>query len=176
VTSELDVITVPALYSDRRPLPSDYTVRLQNAANQGGYPLTHVLLAWIWLQENGGEVQLPQGFIESLYTANAEIVEREFSASDLPMEAATFLYLAGQGARVADGYVQRVLASQGTDGGWGEGDNEWHTTTLGLLLLLQVEFPSDAYPPMLAPASAQGWVTPETVFATGCSEQYPNNP
>jgi hypothetical protein len=131
---------------------------LQQAANLGDYMLPHVLLAWIWIQENGCEVSLPDGFVENLYIANAALIGTDPVVNDLELEAAAFLCLAGQGALVDDAFVDRVIEVQNADGGWlfssdTPSVSDWHTTILGLLLLLHVEYPADSYPPMLAPAS-----------------------
>jgi len=67
VSFDVDRITVSALYCDQLGLPSDYPTQLFKAATSGEYMLTHALLAWIWIQENGCEVQLPGGFVEDLY-------------------------------------------------------------------------------------------------------------
>ncbi|MCJ7762893.1 hypothetical protein MUP38_05510, partial [Candidatus Bathyarchaeota archaeon] len=74
------------------------------------------------------------------------------------LEAAAFLYLAGQGALVNDAFIDRVIAVQNYDGGWllssnNSGSSDWHPAILGLFLLLQREYPADSYPPMLAPES-----------------------
>ena len=70
--------------------------------------------------------------------------------NDLKLEAAAFLCLAGQGARVSPEFVRHVVAIQNPDGGWGRLDNpdpanpdesSWHSSTLALLLLLHVSFP-----------------------------------
>ena len=154
-----DLILAYALYCDRLGLPSDYPEMLDRAVSQGGYYLTHVLLAWIWIQENGCELALPDGFIDDLYRANAAIIENDpMVVDDLKLEAAAFLYLAGQGALVDDSFVERVIASQNDDGGWEISsdrlsDSDWHSTVLGLLLLLNVEFPADSYLPVLDSAS-----------------------
>jgi len=158
VSTDSDRLTVPALYCDRLGLPADYPAMLDRAASQGEYQLTHVLLAWIWIQDNGCEVPLPDGFIEAIYSANAALIGDDPVVDDLELEAAAFLYLAGQGALVDDSFVERVIAVQNDDGGWGvssdgQGDSHWHPTILALLLLLHVRFPADSYPPMLAPAS-----------------------
>jgi hypothetical protein len=160
VSEDIDRITVPALYCDRLGLPDNYPEMLDEAARTGGYLLTHVLLAWIWIQDNGCEVPLPDGFIETMYRANAALIGDDPVVNDLELEAAAFLYLAGQGALVDDAFVERVIAVQNYDGGWlyssdTLGDSYWHTTVLGLLLLLHVEYPADSYPPMLAPASSE---------------------
>jgi len=161
---ELQAVSLPsdrviayALYCDRPELglPSGYSEMLDTEASQGEYHLTHVLLAWIWIQENGCELALPDGFIDEVYRANAAIIKNNPRVvDDLKLEAAAFLYLAGQGALVDDSFVERVIARQNDDGGWGvssdgQGDSYWHSTILGLLVLLHVEFPADSYPPVL---------------------------
>lgn len=153
-----DIIIVHALYCDQLGLPVDYPRMLEREAMQGGYRLTHVLLAWIWVQEKGCELALPDGFIEEVYSANAAIINSDpRTVDDLKLEAAAFLYLAGQGDLVDDSFVERVILSQDEEGSWGhtncDDQNEeywdWHSTILGLLLLLHVESPADSYPPML---------------------------
>jgi hypothetical protein len=158
VSSEVDLITIPALYCDQLALPNDYPEMLERAVGLGDYQLTHVILALIWIQENGCELVLPDGFIRNVYFANAALIKDDPVVDDLKLEAAAFLYLAGQGALVDDSFIESVVASQNDDGGWGlssdfQEDSEWHPTVLGLLLLLHKEFPSDSYPPMLDPAS-----------------------
>jgi hypothetical protein len=156
-----DIIIVHALYCDQLGLPIDYPKMLEREANQGGYHLTHVLLAWIWIQENGCELALPDGFMDGIYSANAAIINSEpMTVDDLKLEAAAFLYLAGQGRLVDDSFVERVIVSQNDDGSWGHSSNDqeaeyfhWHSTILGLLLLLHVKFPADSYPPVLDSAS-----------------------
>lgn len=161
VSLSSDIIIVHALYCDRLGLPVDYPRMLDREAREGGYHLTHVLLAWIWVQENGCELALPDGFIDELYRANAAIINNDpTTVDDLKLEAAAFLYLAGQGDLVDDSFVERVIASQNGDGSWGHSSNDqeaeylhWHSTILGLMLLLHVEFPADSYPPVLDSAS-----------------------
>jgi hypothetical protein len=135
--------------------------QLNNAANSGGYLLTHALLATIWLQENN--YQLPTDFTEPLYTANAALIGDDTVVTDLEIEAAAFLYMTGHGAMVDTAFVQRVVAAQNLDGGWsyssGTPDGSyWHASVLGLILLLHVEFPAPSYPPLLAPATGCGGV------------------
>ncbi len=154
VTNEVDVITLPALYCDRMDFPANYSTLLEEGVSNGGYQLTHVLLAWIWIQENGGTVELPEGFVEDMYQANAALINTDSTVTDIEMEAAAFLCLAGQGELVDDSFFDCVIASQAEDGSWGEADKSWHTTVLGLLYLLHIEFHSDSYPPVLAPNSA----------------------
>ena len=146
-----DVLTAPALYCDRIPLPTNYPLILEGAMNSGRYMLTHSLLAWIWIQENGCELALPEGFVEEMFQANSNLINLDSLADDIELEAAVFLYLAGQGEFVDDTFIQCVINNQDDDGSW-EGEPErWHSTVLGLTLLLHVEYPADTYQPMLAP-------------------------
>jgi hypothetical protein len=159
VWKDYDQVTVPALYCDRFGLPENYPEFLELAVTLGGYWVSHVLLAWIWIQENGCEFPLPEGFIEDLYLANAALIDDDPVVTDLEFEAAAFLYLAGQGTLVDDAFVERVIAVQNDNGGWSYSSDmpgsvpNWHVSILGLMILLHVEYPADSYPPMLAPAS-----------------------
>jgi hypothetical protein len=168
VTDQLDRITVPALYSDRMALPDDYLSQLtdamdsgaiyaQNRINSGCYLLTHVLLATIWMQNNHCSLQLPEDFTSALYQDNAALIGDGSHVDDIELEAAAFLYQAGQGNMVSDAFVQNVIAAQFTDGGWAisqdtPGNTNWHPSVLALMILLHVEYPAASYPPMLAPA------------------------
>lgn len=154
----LDSIVVPALYCDRFGISDDYTDLLENNVSFGEYELTHVLLAVIWMQENGCEVPLSDSSIKNLYRANAALINNDSVVEDLELEAAAFLYLAGQEGLVKDFFIERVITAQNDDGGWSiSGDSQdnsgWHPTVLGLLLLLHVEFPLNSYPPILSPLS-----------------------
>jgi hypothetical protein len=168
VTDQLDRITVPALYSDRMALPDDYPSQLtdamdsgaiyaQNRINSGCYLLTHVLLATIWMQNNHCSLQLPEDFKSTLYQNNAALIGDGSHVDDIELEAAAFLYQAGQGNMVSDAFVQNIIAAQFTDGGWAisqdtPGNTNWHPSILALMILLHVEYPAASYPPMLAPA------------------------
>lgn len=144
VTTPSDRILVSALYCDRVGLPGSFPEVLQNAAKAGGYNLPHVLLTLVRIQENGCALPLPDGFSEAVYRANAALVDADpTTVTDLRLEAAAFLHLAGRGALVQDGFVESVVASQNVDGGWGRpkersSGSDWHSAVLGLLLLLQV--------------------------------------
>jgi hypothetical protein len=158
VTEDIDQVTVPALYCDRLGLPSDYHTLLEGAMNVGSYMIPHVLLAVIWMQENGCEVPMPDGFVENLYHANAALIKDDSVVDDLKLEAAAFLYIAGQGSLVGNAFIDRVLAVQNDDGGWFASsdtpdESYWHATILALMLLLHVEHQAGSYPPMLATAS-----------------------
>jgi hypothetical protein len=153
VRIQTDRILISALYCDRLGLPPSFDEVLIKAVRSGGYPLTHALLAWIWIQDNRCQLTLPDGFVEEMYGAVAAILEdRPTMVNDLKLEAAAFLCLARQGARVDPRFVQRVVAIQNADGGWGRPDkvdparpdeSSWHSSVLALMLLLHVEFPGE---------------------------------
>jgi hypothetical protein len=158
VTYDVDKITIPALYSDRRSLPSDYPAMLNEYANEGEYLTTHALLAVIWLKENNCTLALPDNFTTSLYHGTSALINNDSIVSDLEIEAAALLYEAGQGSLVDSSFIQHVIAAQNVDGGWSTFSDTsivsyWHTSVLALMLLLPVAFPHDSYPPMLAPPS-----------------------
>ena len=158
VSEDTDLYTVPALYCDRTPLAFDYSSVLFNEAIKGHYYLTHVLLACIWIEENGCEVPLSEDTINDIYVYTSKLIYNDSVVTDLELEAAAFLYLAGQGSLVSDTFVEDVIKVQNSDGGWlyssdQPGTSYWHASILGLMLLLHVQNPADSYPPMLAPAS-----------------------
>ena len=152
---QLDSITAPALYCDVDGIPTNYNQTLLNDISDGGYYVTHVLLACIWIKENGCNV-LGSAQVESVYQSTASLIDNDPVVTDLELEAAAFLYVAGQGSRVNQNFVDEVLATQNSDGGWSETSGSgivsyYHATVLGLLLLLHIEYPASSYPPMLAP-------------------------
>ena len=152
----VDKLTVPALYSDRRPLPANYSAMLQAGLNGGDYLTTHTLLATSWLKDNNYSVALPANFMNSLYLKTASLINNDTDLTDLEIEAAALLYQVGQGQLVNNSFIQLVIANQKPDGGWpatsiiNPNDSYWHTTSLALMLLLNVDHPSSTYRPWLA--------------------------
>jgi hypothetical protein len=157
VQDPLNQITIPALYSDRLPLPENYSDMLNEYLNDSGYMMTHALLATIWLQENNCTVpNLPDNFTQCLYSSTAALITNDTTVTDLEVEAAAMLYEAGQGTLVNGNFVQNLINAQNVDGGWSLTSNatessNWHTTVLALMVLLYVENPAPSYPPMIAP-------------------------
>jgi len=157
VVNEIESLTVPALYANQRNPPADYPFVLMNAKNSGGYMMTHALLATIWLQENNCNILLPENFVETLYYDAAALTDRELPVTDLALEAAAFLYEAGQGNLVNPDFAENVIATQNPDGGWARlsgtpNGSDWHPSVLALIILLHTAYPAESYPPMLAPA------------------------
>ena len=152
---ETNIFVIPALYCDRLGLPINYPEMLEEAAKKGEYNLTHVLLAWIWMKENGCELVVSQEFVEDLYRKNAELINSDSTVYDIELEAAAFLCLAGQTELIDNSFIQNVIVNQNDDGSWDSPNIEkWHTTVLALILLMHLQYPSISYPPMLAPPSS----------------------
>ena len=157
VIQKIDTITIPALYADQRDPPSNYPSVLIDAKYSGGYMMTHALLATIWLQENNCSISFPDNFMEILYYDAAALTESGLPVTDIALEAAAFLYEAGQGNLVCPDFAENVIATQNTDGGWSISSgtpsfSNWHPTVLALITLLYVAHPATSYPPMLASA------------------------
>jgi len=142
VTHISDEIIVAALYCDQLELPPEFPGALEKARQAGGYFCTHALLAWIWTEQHGAHLDVPPGFGDALIAANAAIVDDGVATvTDLKLEAAAFLGLADQAARISSDFVDRVIRTQNPDGGWGRTAAEphrsdWHGTILALLMLL----------------------------------------
>jgi hypothetical protein len=150
VTIQTDRLLVSALYCDRLGLPESFADALSRAVSQGAYAATHALLAWVWVQENRCPLAVPDGFLDEMYGTVAAIIDDDpTTVNDIKLEAAAFLCLARQVARVNLGFVRRVVAFRNDDGGWGrpiEGagnpdESSWHSTILALMILLHVRFP-----------------------------------
>jgi hypothetical protein len=150
VISPYDQITIPALYCDLVGVPPNYLTILENSVAKGDYRVTHVLLALIWMEENNYEMELPDGFAETVYSANAALIDdSDIEVYDIELEAAAFLCLAGQEELIDDNFVRCVIDSQIEDGSWGHSTERWHTTVLGLTFLLHFDSSTKTYPPML---------------------------
>jgi hypothetical protein len=149
----IDQIVVPALYCDRFGLTDDYSSLLEENIGFGGYELTHVLLAVVWITENGCKIPLSDSVIKNLYRQNAALIDNNYVVEDLELEAAVFLCLAGQGDLVKPDFIEKVILAQNQDGGWsisGKNQNsDWHPTILGLLLLLHVNSTLQSFSPVL---------------------------
>ena len=157
VVDEIDSVMIPALYADQWSLPDNYPFVLINAKDSGGYMMTHALLATIWLQENNCNISLPDSFIETLNYDTAALTQTSSPITDVALEAAAFLYEAGQGNLVNPDFAENVVATQNPDGGWSlssdtPSGSDWHPTVLALMILLHVAHPAESYPPMLASA------------------------
>lgn len=150
INEGIDLVTSRALHCDRLGLPSDYQATVREAAEAGGYFLTHVALALKWVRENGCDTEWTRSLEAAILARVAEIPNADSQVTDLELEAATLLYYWGRDDLVPDGFLGAVLAAQGDDGGWSP-DSEsqatvrhWHPTSLALWMLLEMATQSEA--------------------------------
>lgn len=150
----VDAATGPALFCRSLPYPADYAARLAADLPLGGYETTHVLLALLWVQEQGCTDPSTATFREQALAATAALIDADHgSITDLELEAATLLAAMGESARVPAGFLPGVLAAQRPSGAWPAGPGEaplGHTTGLALWYLHEVRFPGSTIPVVTA--------------------------
>lgn len=133
-----DDLLLRALYCDVYGYSDEDFRILGTLRPDGGYTDTHVLLALLFLRENGCyERPERDSATGTLIGMLVRAAEKETGWSDLFSERVVFLYWAGAGDRVKPEWIDRIVAAQGADGGWadaawGEGSNP-HSTGLSLL-------------------------------------------
>jgi hypothetical protein len=157
--NKVDRFTTLALYCDRIPVAEDYEAQMDQLASEGGYKLTHVALATVWLEENGCPSP-PAELRERITGSLAAGVNTDDRLDDLEIESAAFLHYLGRGDLVPSGFPGVLLRAQNPDGGWatlrpdplGWGSN-WHPTALALWILLESEGQGNGAP-MIPRASA----------------------
>ena len=162
-------VTAQALHCDRLPLAPDFWPALQRLASGGGYASTHAVLASVWLQENGCEVdarRLAGGLrayrsIKGLAVSRDEAVRKlvelldgATAPTDLRAEALAMLNYAGQPALAGARHVAALLDVQRDDGGWAlavdRDASHPHTTALALWVLLEARHPQRTRAPMIS--------------------------
>lgn len=138
--------TSAALYCDVYPLARDYQDTLSKALVDGGYGATHVLLALMWVSDNGCADPTDAAFHERVLSSVAALIDKDLSSiTDLEVEAASFLAYSGEGARIVPGFAKALLAAQRSDGGWSVApsslESNGHTTGLAVWYLHELLFP-----------------------------------
>jgi hypothetical protein len=145
VYKDVDRLTAPALQCDRLALPENFVEMLSEAVEKGGYELTHVALAWQWIEENGCTIEVLADFKSGLINSLAKLIGLDDSVTDLEIEAASLLHYMGYENRVPPAFINRLISVQLPDGGFpiqsgvveGGYEANWHPSVLALWLLLQ---------------------------------------
>lgn len=134
------------LRCDEDPLTDADVVALDALVDGGGYDATHAALAIMWLDELGCVVadaaERHQRLVEGI---GAELATAD-EVTDLAVEQSAVLHYLGVGDRVPDDWLDRVLAAQRTDGGWGERVSTWHMTLLAVWTILAETGAGDGAP------------------------------
>lgn len=141
----VDLATGPALHCRSIPYPAEYAARLEADLALGGYETSHVLLALMWIRDQGCADPTPAGFYARALDATAALIDADHAVvTDLEIECATLLAYLGESSRIPTGFVEGVLAAQLPSGGWRAGPGEpalGHTSALALWLLEEVLHP-----------------------------------
>lgn len=149
-------VTARALHCDWLPLPPDYLHELDRLAARGGYALTHAVLASVWIEENG--CQIDRAVLARLRDRSTsrllELLDARAGPTDLLAEAMAMLCYGGHGGRLTPAHVQTLLRARRDDGGWPLDEDRPashpHTTVLALWVLLDVRHrPSRVHVPMI---------------------------
>jgi hypothetical protein len=140
-------VTAQALHCDWLPLAPAFWSALDRLAADGGYGLTHAMLASVWIEENACKAD-PARLVQLRADGSRRLVElldRGRGPTDLQVEALAMLFYAGQRASVQPRHVDALLALRRADGGWAlDGDRSAshpHTTALALWVLLEARHP-----------------------------------
>jgi len=154
LTDDVNRIFVPALYCDRFTAPLSYRRELIAAEKKGGYYLTHVGLALIFLESLGCESPFPDpaAFRERVCLRMAELLQPGDGVTDLELEAAAFLLTMGRHDLVDDVFLETTLRHQLPDGGWAFESpiaSNWHASAMGLWTLLEVRNAGRAKVPLI---------------------------
>lgn len=135
-----DDLVLRSLYCDVYGYSQEDFRVLGSLSPDGGYVDTHVLLALLFLRENGCYERPERDVaIERVSDMLLRSAEKDGSWSDLFSERIVFLYWAGEGDRVKPEWIGRIVRAQGRDGGWsdpswGDGSNP-HSTGLSMLAI-----------------------------------------
>lgn len=149
-------VTAQALHCDRLPLAPDFWPALQRLASGGGYASTHAVLASVWLQENGCEVDARRLAVsrDEAVRNLVELLDGATAPTDLRAEALAMLNYAGQPALAGARHVAALLDVQRDDGGWAlavdRDASHPHTTALALWVLLEARHPQRTRAPMIS--------------------------
>lgn len=140
-------ITAQALHCDWLPLAPGFWPALQRLAAGGGYASTHAVLASVWIEENGCEVDaraLARLRDESVREL-VGLLDSAGAPTDLQAEALAMLHYAGRASLAHPRHVAALLVAQRDDGGWAlavdRDAGHPHTTVLALWVLLEVRHP-----------------------------------
>ena len=122
----------------------------------GGYASTHAVLASVWLQENGCEVDARRLAVsrDEAVRKLVELLDGATAPTDLRAEALAMLNYAGQPALAGARHVAALLDVQRDDGGWAlavdRDASHPHTTALALWVLLEARHPQRTRAPMIS--------------------------
>jgi hypothetical protein len=139
---------------DRIQPPKDFNNRLAAEVDEGGYALTHVVLAMRFMTEN--KCQLPSNSEQLLSSAYEALIKNATDTSisyDLKYESIAFLLSSDRKNAVQKGWIEQVISEQNPDGGWPVDqqykESDQHPTLLALWALLEYSQPNASPEPLI---------------------------
>lgn len=157
----IDRITSAALHCKEAGVPEDYEGQLRESAAEGGYPLTHALLAIQWLRERACTTEFDENSLASAFADRiAQEIRKSGVGSDLSYEGIAILHYAGHGSFVENEWINMIVSQQHESGSWADTDagahRAQHITTVALWALLEGLYGEDAGPMIVNPAGGVG--------------------
>lgn len=137
---------VRALLCKEKPVDEKFLDFLEAQINSGGYPLTHAVIALIWLRENQCIINEKRikGMINTSINLLLELAKKERYNTDIGIEAMAVLCYTNNYKKVTPFMISEVLKVQKANGSWAHSPEttmtDEHTTILALWLLLGVEY------------------------------------
>lgn len=137
---------ISALMCKEKSVDEKFLDFLEQQINNGGYPLTHAVIALIWLRENQCLINEKRmdGMISKSINSLLELAKKEKFNTDSGIEAMAVLCYSGNYKKIKPFMVSEVLKVQKANGSWAHSPEtnvtDEHTTILALWFLLGIEY------------------------------------
>ncbi len=140
-----------AMYCDDVPLPQTWVKIARRAAEGELLERTHVGYAIVWVRELGCQMDGLDDLEATVVSALTQDLQSGDGIDDASLTIGSALAYLGRSDLLTDAWVERIVAAQGSDGGWspdGETDDgsDWHPTGLAVWNLLAATRGSEGAP------------------------------
>jgi hypothetical protein len=130
-----------ALHCDILGVPEMWANHWDQALRKGGHAITYALLEAVFARERGCPLPRSPAYVARLEREVAALIVPDGRTSNLEIEAAWILTLAGRGSMVARSFLGDVLDAQWNDGGWAVDETKretgWEPTAHAVLWLTE---------------------------------------
>lgn len=146
VSHPIDSVSLMALDCSTWNDPGLFKSKLKQHKEEGGYYLTHGLLALQWALENkclDADEEEVANLLKELQNANLNFIQNSTAPQDEKFEAICMLYYSGYDRDSLNDFIKVVQESQLKTGGWASSERSeipsMHTTAFALWILLEVQ-------------------------------------